>query len=174
MIAENLKKIRNLYNYSLEEMALLIEIPSRTLAAYERKERTPSILLAQKLAEKLNVNINWLLTGEGEIFQKSNQNIIKKNNEVLNMSKSIGKRLNSLLIDNNISDIDFSKITGISESRTAKLILDTASITFEEICAIKSNFDISADWLLFGEKERPEISLSEEEIIKLKDLLRKN
>ena len=68
--AENLKKIRLAIGYSAEKMAQELDIPVRTLGGYERGERIPSIELATRLS-KLGVNLNWYVTGEGEMFIKT-------------------------------------------------------------------------------------------------------
>lgn len=39
-----------------------------TLTAYERNERTPSWQLFTQLYKNLNVNLNWFVSGEGEMF----------------------------------------------------------------------------------------------------------
>lgn len=68
MYVENLKKLRKKLRYSIDELATLLDIPARTLGGYERNERVPSIDLAVKLKNKLNVNLNWLVSGEGQMF----------------------------------------------------------------------------------------------------------
>lgn len=77
MYGENLKKIRNKLKYSREEMANTLEIPERTLSGYERNERTPSIEIATRLCKKLNVNTNWFVTGEGEMFNAPKYDDVK-------------------------------------------------------------------------------------------------
>lgn len=68
MYAENTKKIRNYLRLSVNEMADIVGMPARTLGGYERRERTPSIEFVTQLCKKLDVNANWFLTGEGEMF----------------------------------------------------------------------------------------------------------
>ena len=68
MYVENLKKLRKKLRYSIDELATLLDIPARTLGGYERNERVPSIDLAVRLKNKLNVNLNWFVSGDGQIF----------------------------------------------------------------------------------------------------------
>lgn len=70
MYAENLKKIRLSLGLSVNEIAEKIRIPARTIGGYERNERTVSIELITQLCKVLNVNANWFVTGEGEMFNK--------------------------------------------------------------------------------------------------------
>lgn len=67
-ISYNLKEIRRKLNMSVDDLAKAVGVPARTLGGYERNERTPSIELASQLCKKLNVNVNWFLTGEGSMF----------------------------------------------------------------------------------------------------------
>lgn len=70
MYAERLKKIRNYYKYTVNEIADVLEIKPRTYGSYEREENNVSIELVTSLCKKLNVNANWFVTGEGEMFNK--------------------------------------------------------------------------------------------------------
>ncbi len=68
MYSENLKKLRKELKLSVSKLGELLDMPQRTLSAYERKERTPSIDLVTRLCTKLNINANWFVTGKGEMF----------------------------------------------------------------------------------------------------------
>ena len=73
MYAENLKKLRKQLNISVEKLAQSINIPASTIWGYESKKRTPSIDLPIRLYKVYNVNTNWFLTGEGEMFNSVSQ-----------------------------------------------------------------------------------------------------
>jgi transcriptional regulator with XRE-family HTH domain len=68
MYAENLKKIRLALGLSVAKFAEKLEMSASTLTGYERRERTPSWLLFTQLYIKANVNLNWFVSGEGEMF----------------------------------------------------------------------------------------------------------
>lgn len=68
MLAENLKKVRQELGLSVAKFADKLEMSASTLTGYERSERTPSLQLFTQLYKKLNVNLNWLVSGEGEMF----------------------------------------------------------------------------------------------------------
>ena len=68
MYAERLREIRTKLKLTIDEMAEKLEIKARTIGGYERGERTPSIELGTQLCNKLNVNLNWFCTGEGNMF----------------------------------------------------------------------------------------------------------
>ncbi len=68
MYQERIKEIRTKLNLSVAKLADKIGIPARTITGYERGERTPSMEFLASLSTILNVNANWFVTGEGEIF----------------------------------------------------------------------------------------------------------
>jgi transcriptional regulator with XRE-family HTH domain len=68
MYAENLKKLRKKMGLSIAKMADKLIMSPSTLTAYERKERTPSWQLFIQLYANANVNLNWFVSGQGQMF----------------------------------------------------------------------------------------------------------
>lgn len=64
---QRLKQIRNYLGLHQETMASEMKIPLPTYKGYERGRTSPSFDLCKQLALR-NVNINWLLTGEGSMW----------------------------------------------------------------------------------------------------------
>ncbi|MGV6875044.1 helix-turn-helix domain-containing protein [Pseudochelatococcus sp. B33] len=54
---------------SRAKFAKLLGIPDTSLGNYERNERKPDIEFLAILRRKTNVNINWVVTGEGAMFE---------------------------------------------------------------------------------------------------------
>lgn len=46
-------------------------VPKSTLAFYERGERTPDADTLRIYSEKCQVDLNWLITGEGDVFRQT-------------------------------------------------------------------------------------------------------
>ena len=78
-------------NLSVRKFAEMLDIPERTLSGYERSERTPTAPLFIKLHNICNVNLNWFVSGEGNMFNSEEdvsedvltqkvEAILKKNN----------------------------------------------------------------------------------------------
>ncbi|MCD8378436.1 MAG: helix-turn-helix domain-containing protein [Candidatus Gastranaerophilales bacterium] len=68
MIEENLKKIRTELGLSVAKFADKLEMSANTITNYEQNRREPSLNLFVQLNKKLNVNLNWFVSGEGEMF----------------------------------------------------------------------------------------------------------
>ena len=67
MFAERIKQIRKILGMTQKEFSIEIDIPERTVATYETG-REPSMLFLARLCGKYNINANWFVTGEGEMF----------------------------------------------------------------------------------------------------------
>ncbi len=68
---KRLKELRKTLNLQQGEFAKNIGILQQQLSKYERGENKPSADFLAKLIEKTNVNINWLLTGNGNMFAQN-------------------------------------------------------------------------------------------------------
>lgn len=88
MIAENLVKIRKTTLLVQSDFALKLGISPRAYVNYERGDRKPPYEVLEKLYELCNVNLNWLITGKGSMFNKqqpspSNEELEQKVVEVM-------------------------------------------------------------------------------------------
>lgn len=65
---DRLKKARETCRLSQKELASLIGVPTTTISKYERGENKPSLDILTKIGSALNINLNWLVSGIGDIF----------------------------------------------------------------------------------------------------------
>lgn len=70
-INERLKYLIESLKISYKDFSQKAGIPYRTIQDYLAGKRMPGGENLQKIATQFNVNINWLLTGEGEMFQSA-------------------------------------------------------------------------------------------------------
>lgn len=68
--SHRLKILMDLLKINIREFSNKTGIPYRTIQSYLLGERQPNYENLQKIATHLCVNLNWLLTGEGEPFIK--------------------------------------------------------------------------------------------------------
>jgi transcriptional regulator with XRE-family HTH domain len=78
---DNVKKIRVEKNISQQELADLVGIHSTHVSRYERNMAQPSIEIAKKMAEALNVTVDTLIYGATD--EKAKNNL--KDADLLNM-----------------------------------------------------------------------------------------
>ena len=67
-IGKRIKELKISLRVTSGALAQVLEIPVRTIGSYEREEAQPSPKFIAALIEKYNVNANWLLTGNGNMF----------------------------------------------------------------------------------------------------------
>lgn len=71
-LAARLREIRKRLGYpEREAFCRLIGISKSTIAFYERGERTPDASVLDSYRARFGVNLNWLISGDGEMFEQS-------------------------------------------------------------------------------------------------------
>ncbi len=67
-IGKRIKEVRKSLNLTLKEMKEVSGFSIPTISDMERAKNRPNIEYLVLLANKFNVNINWILTGKGRMF----------------------------------------------------------------------------------------------------------
>lgn len=68
-ISNRLREVIEYKGLNIKAFAKLLDMPYRTLQNYLLSERDPSAEVLIKISDVLNVDLNWLIRGEGEIFR---------------------------------------------------------------------------------------------------------
>jgi len=74
-LPQRLKQLRLEKCITVEQLALLISIPGRTIASYERGEHVPPATYLALLNKHLRVNLNFLLSGKGSLFLSNDKSL---------------------------------------------------------------------------------------------------
>lgn len=67
-ISNRLREVMEYKGLSIKAFAELLDVPYRTLQNYLLNERDPSAEVLIKISDVLNVDLNWLMRNEGEMF----------------------------------------------------------------------------------------------------------
>jgi transcriptional regulator with XRE-family HTH domain len=67
-IGKRIKELKSVLKVTSSELSRKLNIPVRTIGSYERDEAQPGPKFLNALIVEYGVNINWLLTGEGNMF----------------------------------------------------------------------------------------------------------
>lgn len=70
-ITNRLREIMEYKGFNTKTFAKLLDMPYRTLQNYLLNERSPSADVLIKVSNVLNVNLNWLMCGKGDMFNSS-------------------------------------------------------------------------------------------------------
>ncbi|MFC1023962.1 helix-turn-helix domain-containing protein [Pasteurella multocida] len=70
-IINRLREVMECKDLNIKAFAELLDVPYRTLQNYLLNERDPSAEVLIKISDVLNVDLNWLMRGEGNMFRSS-------------------------------------------------------------------------------------------------------
>lgn len=70
-ISNRLREVMEYKGLNIKAFAELLNVPYRTLQNYLLNERDPSAEVLIKISDVLNVDLNWLMRGEGDMFRDS-------------------------------------------------------------------------------------------------------
>jgi len=84
-VAERLKKLRGHLRYSQKDFAKRLGILPATYSNYENERRKLSPELLEKLYNEFNVNLNWLITGQGSMFNDELETIEHPEEELIKL-----------------------------------------------------------------------------------------
>ncbi len=100
-LGKRIKEIRKNLNLTSAELAIKLDIPVRTIGSYEREEAQPGPKFLSALIEKCHINVNWLLSGKGNMFISKKMeldiNYITKIQERFNLTEEEVKGLIDIL-----------------------------------------------------------------------------
>ena len=92
MFGHRLQIARKKLQLSQEDISTQIGISYRAYSSYEREDRKPPIDFLEKLITKFDMNLNWLVTGQGEMFinQQPSLNNDELEQKVVDVMKKYG------------------------------------------------------------------------------------
>ena len=153
LFRKRLKEIRNAFGLSGYSFAKKLNIPQPTYLRYETGEQKPSAKLIEALMLHCNINIYWLYTGEGSMFfnPEINSGARKNDTDIDKKLSSFGKRLSKLQEQHNFLDREMATLLHISERAYISMISGNKQPNIEILNRIKQNFEITVDYLLYGE-----------------------
>lgn len=140
LIENNLKEFRENLEMTQEELGYVLGITKGTVANWENGNDSIPLRQIIKLCNIYNTSIDYILgiSRNNKIYSK-----------IRNIDKNeIGNNIKSLRINNNYSQLEFSKLCSIAQStlslyETGKRLINT--LTLQIICR---KFNVSADKLL--------------------------
>lgn len=146
-IKNRLIEVRNHYGESVYAFAKKLNIPQPNLHRYETEGNKIVNNLLLALINVCNVNINWLLTGKGEmfIFEPFTQRKERQRKRIQNF----GQKIQKLRAENNLSVENFAKLTEIDEKDVIDYINNEKEPNLQDLIKITDNFNITIDELLF-------------------------
>ncbi len=133
-IGLRIKKLRYEKNLSLQILSDEVGEKLETILMWENDTSKPSSSDLQKLCKYFNVYLEWLETGKGQ------KNIIA----------GLGSRIQDLLDNHNLQPKALEHAGIIKSDDIDFYITETKAPTIDELIKFSQFFNISVDWLLYG------------------------
>ncbi len=109
LVNERIKKVRKSLKLTLKEFSSRVKVPLTTVSKYEKGIVKPSFDVLANIGKVYKVNLNWLLTGKGEIFltPKPPESASPKDGDLYNKDKRIQELENEVnLLKKSIQKLD--------------------------------------------------------------------
>lgn len=78
MLKDRIKKLRKALDLTQQEFANRLGISRGNVATYETREGSPGSSVISLICREFNVNEAWLRTGEGEMFNRTEQSAVER------------------------------------------------------------------------------------------------
>lgn len=114
-MVNRIKEIRQKIFVSQSNMEDCLNLSRNTLSAYERGKAFFKPHTLQLLSSKYNVDINWLLTGQGNMLLSDNDKI--NNNDIIQQQQ---KQITELQADNDKLQAQLDLLKSIIQSNSNK------------------------------------------------------
>lgn len=90
-ISNRLREVMEYKGLNIKAFAELLDVPYRTLQNYLLNERDPSAEVLIKVSDVLNVDLNWLMLGKGDMFysSKDNPELNEKEQQLINCYRKL-------------------------------------------------------------------------------------
>ena len=112
-IKERLRLVIESQKLTVKDFAELVDTPLRTVHNYLNSGKEPSMEFLSKISKKFNINLNWLLLNQEDMFlTEKDINLNLDESELINNYRSaneVGKRIlkrTSKIIFNELSNND--------------------------------------------------------------------
>lgn len=89
---KRLRKLRLLFKDSQKKLARKLHIDESTLSKYENGLRTPDAVFLAWARNTTAVNLNWLISGQGEMFTVSDEDLSDR----LAVTKELGEHAGAM------------------------------------------------------------------------------
>ena len=86
-VAKRLKRVRKTLKATQKRMAEKFDITQATYNRYEKGEHPPSSFFLYNFCKELNINMDWIFTGDGQMFTMNPTQSFLENLDYINMKK---------------------------------------------------------------------------------------
>ena len=96
---ERIKELRKILNMTQKEFSEKIFLKQAILSELEKNKVKITDRTIDSICEKYNVNREWLTTGEGEMFKKTERALTALEQEIVQMAKLLTEKQQMFVLD---------------------------------------------------------------------------
>ncbi len=105
-IGDNIKKLRTALNMTQQQFADEIKMKQNSIALIENNKRNISEQAILTISLRFNVRWEWLMTGEGEMYDQSSESILRQLSKEFNRSEKSRELIKVFLnLPQNVRDL---------------------------------------------------------------------
>jgi transcriptional regulator with XRE-family HTH domain len=142
--AERLKKVRIDKGYSQKKISEICSIGQGFFSEVEQGHSLPSSSFILSIYKQLAVNINWLLTGEGEVYVNNDSKVSKD-------ELSLGVRLKKCRKSLNLTQDEFGKKLSVTHGFISRIENNNNAMGAEFLYELNRQLNVNINWLLAGD-----------------------
>ncbi len=98
MTGERIRKIRKHFNLRQQTFAEALNIKAAAISQLESDRTKPSLDTMLLITQKYGINLHWLLTGQGEMFQEAPRIGEKASNQLAELQRILNDQLNEIIL----------------------------------------------------------------------------
>ena len=147
VFSDRLIAMRKSITSNASAFARSLDILYPVYARYEKGERKPAFEILEKMARVHNINLNWLLTGEGEMFLAQPTLKVRDEDKKITL-RNFGGKINKLQTENDLSLSEAAEILEISEDDFVDYCLNRKKPDINIILKIIEKFDVNFEWFV--------------------------
>jgi transcriptional regulator with XRE-family HTH domain len=121
-LGERIEKIKAEFRYTNQQLGEICGVSYTAIANIINKiTKDPSISLIVNLTTKLDISLEWLLLGKGEMLSKQSSHIKKEHPEAIKFLKQENENLKTIISSKETEAETLKKIVTLLEGRVEEL-----------------------------------------------------
>ena len=151
-VGDRIKSLRKKFRLSQQALADGADIHRGNISHYEKGDWSPNYETCEKIANFLNVSVDWLMDGENSLSSHPFEESTNMNYALNNINPlEFGQRLKDSLKNCNITQKDIAQIIGVSKTSINNYVQGRIPDTVI-LHQLASKCNVSMEWLLTGEE----------------------